>query len=70
MAVGIVKWFDLEKGMGCIRPKDGVGEVIVHLEAVENAGLFALIEGEEVAFDPVRNKDLIPRAEHLEVLDK
>lgn len=69
MTIGIVKWFDLDRGIGYIRPKDGSEEIVVHIDAVENAGLFALLEGEEIAYDPVRNRDLIPQAEHLKMVD-
>lgn len=68
MTIGIVKWFDLEKGLGSIRPQDGSEEILVHIDAVEDAGLFALIEGEEVDYDPVRNSGLVPRAEDLEIV--
>lgn len=67
MTIGIVKWFDLDRGIGYIRPKDGSDDIVVHIDAVENAGLFALIEGEEIAYDPVRNSGLVPRAEDLEI---
>ena len=69
MASGIVKWFDVDRGLGYIRPKDGSKDVIVHIDAVEHAGLFALIEGEEVTYDPVRNGRLVPQAEDLKIVE-
>jgi cold shock protein len=56
MAVGIVKWFNATKGFGFIQPKNGGGDVFVHISAVERAGWSTLSEGQEVSYELETNK--------------
>src|SRR5690349_16003426 len=51
MASGTVKWFNTAKGFGFIQPDDGGSDVFVHISAVEQAGLRALNEGDQVQFE-------------------
>ena len=51
MALGTVKFFNVQKGYGFIQPEDGSGDVFVHISAVERAGLAGLAEGQKVSFD-------------------
>jgi len=51
MQVGIVKWFNAQKGFGFIQPENGGADVFVHISAVERAGLGTLTEGQKIAFD-------------------
>jgi CspA family cold shock protein len=53
MAVGIVKFFNTQKGFGFIRPDDGSPDVFVHVSAVERAGMSTLNEGQRLSFDVV-----------------
>lgn len=53
---GKVKWFDIEKGYGFIRPEDGSADVFVHISAVEDAGLIRLREGEHIGFELETNR--------------
>jgi CspA family cold shock protein len=48
---GVVKWFNSQKGFGFIQPRDGGGDVFVHISAVERAGLRGLAEGQAVSYD-------------------
>lgn len=50
MKSGIVKWFNLRKGCGVIKPIDGGFNVYVNIAAVERAGLTELKEGQRVNF--------------------
>ena len=50
MATGTVKWFNTAKGFGFIPRDDGGSDVFVHISAVEQAGLRALNEGDQVQF--------------------
>ena len=56
MAMGTVKWFNTQKGYGFIQPDDGQKDVIVHISAVERAGLSTLNEGQKVSFDIVADR--------------
>src|SRR3977135_2794142 len=56
MAQGTVKWFNPTKGYGFIQPQGGGGkDVVVHISAVERAGLSTLKEGETVEYEIERN---------------
>ena len=56
MSEGTVKWFNSQKGYGCIQPSDGSKDVFVHITAVERAGLSGLNEGQKVSFDLERGR--------------
>ena len=51
MKIGTVRWFNLQKGRGCISPDDGGPNVFVATSALESAGLSDLREGQKLAFD-------------------
>ena len=53
MTIGIVKFFNVQKGFGFIAPDDGSPDVFVHVSAVERAGMTTLREGQRVSFDVV-----------------
>ena len=40
----IVKWFNSQKGFGCIQHDDGSKDAFVHISAVERAGLRGLTD--------------------------
>ena len=44
MPTGTVSWFNVTKGFGFIAPEDGSNDGIVHISAVERAGLGTLQE--------------------------
>ena len=56
MARGTVKWFNLRKGFGFIRPEGGGRDVFIHISAVEKAGLTSLNEGQIVEYEEVSNR--------------
>jgi CspA family cold shock protein len=51
MATGTVKFFNVTKGFGFIRPDDGSKDVFVHISAVERAGLSTLSENQKLSFE-------------------
>lgn len=56
MQIGIVKWFNGQKGFGFIQPDNGGNDVFVHISAVERAGLGALHEGQKLSFELERDQ--------------
>ena len=51
MATGTVKFFNTQKGFGFIQPTDGSKDVVVHISAVERAGMRTLVEGQKISYD-------------------
>ncbi|MBI1188398.1 MAG: cold-shock protein [Alphaproteobacteria bacterium] len=56
MAVGVVKFFDANRGFGFIQPEGGGADVFVHISAVERAGMSALAEGQRLNFEIEKDK--------------
>ena len=56
MAIGIVKWFNAQKGFGFIQPEDGGKDVFVHVSAVEQAGIGSLNEGQKIRYEVVSER--------------
>ena len=56
MTIGIVKWFNTQKGYGFIQPEDGSKDVFVHISAVERSGLGRLVEGQRVSYQLERGQ--------------
>ena len=51
MTTGTVKFFNVTRGFGFISPEDGSKDVVVHISAVEQAGMSQLTEGQKISFD-------------------
>ncbi len=51
MATGTVKWFNASKGFGFIQPESGGKDVLVHITALQAAGLRELNEGQRVSYE-------------------
>ena len=51
---GQVKWFDLSKGYGFIKPADGLGDVLLHQTCVRQSGFKAAYEGARVVCEAVQ----------------
>src|ERR687893_1964984 len=64
MAIGTVKWFNAQKGFGFIQPEGGGRDVLVHVTAVQAAGLRGLDEGQKVSFEVVTGRGK-PAADNL-----
>ena len=56
MTIGLVKWFNAQKGFGFIQPDDGGADVFVHISAVERAGMATLHEGQKLSFELERDQ--------------
>ncbi len=48
--IGIVKWFDDNKGYGFIESEEGQ-DIFVHHSAIQNTGFRSLSEGQRVKFN-------------------
>jgi len=56
MNTGTVKFFNSTKGFGFIQPDNGGADVFVHISAVERAGMRAIVEGQKLTFDIVKDE--------------
>jgi CspA family cold shock protein len=57
MSVGVVKFFNIQKGFGFIKPEDGGKDVFVHVSVVERSGLSGLGEGQRVVYEVERDRN-------------
>lgn len=55
MAIGIVKWFNVQKGFGFIQPDAGGADVFVHASAVERSELGSIHEGQKLSYELERD---------------
>jgi cold shock protein len=68
MTIGTVRWFDVLKGYGLIKPDDGGVDVLVSVCALERAGIASLDQGQRLSFEVVRDERIDrPRAVSLSV---
>ena len=66
MTTGTVRWFDVCKAYGFIKPDDGGVDLLVDICALERAGMASLNRGERVTFEFVYNERIRSwRAEKL-----
>ena len=69
MTTGTVKWFNRVKGYGFLKPDGSDEDVVVHISAVEKAGLRSLLDGQKVSFETIKGEDGRVSAEDLKVED-
>lgn len=48
---GTVKFFNVDKGFGFIKPDNGGADIFVHISAVQASGLPGLNENQKVSYD-------------------
>lgn len=51
MALGTVKFFNIDKGYGFISNEDGSGDAFVHISAVERAGMATLNKEQRISYE-------------------
>jgi CspA family cold shock protein len=51
MPVGIVKFFNEDKGYGFIQPEGGGNDAFVHISAVQRAGMTTLLRDQRVSYE-------------------
>lgn len=66
--LGVVKWFNGEKGYGFIARDNGEKDVFVHFSAINAEGFRTLREGQRVEFEVVEG-DKGPQAQSVELID-
>lgn len=66
--LGVVKWFNGEKGYGFIARDSGEKDVFVHFSAISAEGFRTLREGQRVEFE-VAQGDKGPQAQNVEVIE-
>jgi CspA family cold shock protein len=66
--LGVVKWFNGEKGYGFIARDNGEKDVFVHFSAINAEGFRTLREGQRVEFEVVEG-DKGPQAQNVELID-
>jgi len=53
--IGSIKWFDMNKGYGFIKPSNGVGgDILLHQTCVRQSGFKAAYEGAQVVCEAVK----------------
>ena len=57
MPTGTVKWYNPTKRFGFIEPEEGDKDIVVHVTAVEAAGLSTLHEGQKVQYELATGED-------------
>jgi cold shock protein len=67
VSMGTVKWFNVTKGYGFIKPDAGGSDVFVHISAVERAGYTGLAEGAKVSYELVTTRTGKTAAENLRI---
>jgi len=66
--LGVVKWFNGEKGYGFIARDSGEKDVFVHFSAINAEGFRTLREGQRVEFE-VAEGQKGPQAQNVEIIE-
>jgi len=66
--LGVVKWFNGEKGYGFIARDNEEKDVFVHFSAINAEGFRTLREGQRVEFEVV-DGEKGPQAQNVELID-
>ena len=65
--VGLVKWFDKDRGYGFVIPENGMEDVLLHLSVLKRDGFGAPLEGTRITFEAVQRKKGLQCMRVLEV---
>ena len=66
--LGVVKWFNGEKGYGFIARDSGEKDVFVHFTAIKAEGFRTLREGQRVEFEVAQGQK-VPQAQNVDIID-
>lgn len=56
MATGVIKWFNHNKGFGCIKQDNDCVDLFVHVSAIPDREYDSLDDGDHVSFQVVKGK--------------
>jgi CspA family cold shock protein len=68
MTIGTVRWFDVRKGYGFLKPDDGGVDVLVDVCAVERAGMASCIKASASASTSCTIRGSANRAQTISAL--
>lgn len=66
---GTVKFFNIKKGYGFIKPEEGGDDVFVHIRAVNESNYDSLSEGDIVEFEKKEGRNGKFQAEKLRIVN-
>lgn len=66
--LGVVKWFNGEKGYGFIARDNGEKDVFCHFSAINAEGFRTLREGQRVEFEVVQGEKG-PQAQNVDIIE-
>jgi CspA family cold shock protein len=66
--LGVVKWFNGEKGYGFLARDNGEKDVFVHFSAINAEGFRTLREGQRVEFEVVQGQKG-PQAQDVDIIE-
>ncbi len=66
---GTVKWFDLKKGYGFIKPDDQDRDIFVHITALQEAGLDRLKDNQRISFELINDRNGKKSAGSLQLIN-
>ncbi len=69
MPIGTVKFFNAQKGYGFIQPEDGGQDALVHITAVERAGMRTLNQNQKVSYELEQDRRGKTSAVNLQSVD-
>ncbi|NLJ33472.1 MAG: cold-shock protein [Firmicutes bacterium] len=68
MEIGVVKWFNAEKGFGFIQRENELDDVFVHFSAINGEGFKTLEEGQRVSFE-ITEGPKGPQASNVDIIE-
>ena len=68
LEIGVVKWFNAEKGFGFIQREDELDDVFVHFSAINGEGFKTLEEGQRVSFE-ITEGPKGPQASNVDIIE-
>lgn len=68
LEIGVVKWFNAEKGFGFIQRENELDDVFVHFSAINGEGFKTLEEGQRVSFE-ITEGPKGPQASNVDIIE-